>query len=428
MLFDNQAISTGISEKSSRYPALTQTKSRLKQPKLYPKNGYDQQFSDLDQFSPLSDFENAIQDSLSEVSELLRDLDVTQKEDDELSSKSNYRYYMDYARFSPHWKNAEWRGWRLPAQGNHDKYCQKWNFFGCNNVKYHPDKKHYCEHQLFQCKRSRCPKCVESWINRQSNRTTRRIKKHMKIHKSIFKSIVLSPPPEKAANMDYNSLKKWLTKTLKIANIETACIVFHPFRFRDKKKLIPYVSPHFHIATPDHITNTREFYNKTKWIIKNKGDLETDVDVFNFSRYIFSHAGTKERTHVIRYIGSISYRKLKIEKEPKTHLCPYCDLPLLLFRLNPTMKCKPPPINHIGLYDKDAFTLVDIINNDSKIPFYDLVDEPKSTIDYQEHNIYSFELQLLQKIRLPQVMKIQQNMNNVDRKTSLQCTTLNDWI
>ena len=164
-------------------------------------------------------------------------------------------------------------------------------------------------------------------------------------------------------------------------------------------------------------------------MIKNKGELETEVDIFNCVRYLLSHAGVKQRTHVIRYIGSISYRKLKIKKEPKTNHCPYCDLPLLLFRLNPTMKCKPPPINHVGLWDSDAFTLVDTIHDDSKIPFYDFVDNPKSVADYTEYNdIYSFELQLLQKTRLSQVVQLQTIMNELDHKTALNCTTLDKWF
>ena len=315
----------------------------------------------------------------------------------------------------------------MPAQGEYDKYCQKWNFFGCNNVNSHPGKKHYCEHQLFQCKRSKCPKCIESWINRQANRSVKRIVKCSKINKSKFKSVILSPPPDQVENITYDSLKKWLSQVLQIANIKTACIIFHPFRF-DKKKLVPYYSPHFHILTSNHLTNTKEFYNKTKWFIKNKGDLETEVDIFNCIRYLLSHAGVKPRTHVIRYIGSISYRKLKIEKEPKTNHCPYCELPLLLFRLNPTMKCKPPPINHIGLWDSDAFTLVDIIDNDSKIPFYDLTENPKSTADYIEYDIFSFELQLFQKIRLPQVIESQRTMNELNHKTASKCTTLENWL
>ena len=92
------------------------------------------------------------------------------------------------------------------------------------------------------------------------------------------------------------------------------------------------------------------------------------------------------------------------------------------------MKCKPPPINHVGLWDSSCFTLVDIIDNDSKIPFYDLVNNPKSTADYIEYDIFSFELQLFQKIRLSQVMSIKQEMNNPQFKKSRKCTTLEQWL
>ena len=92
------------------------------------------------------------------------------------------------------------------------------------------------------------------------------------------------------------------------------------------------------------------------------------------------------------------------------------------------MKCKPPPINHVGLWDSSCFTLVDIIDNDSKIPFYDLVNNPKSTADYIEYDIFSFELQLFQKIRLPQVIESQRIMNELNHKTSLKCKRLDDFM
>jgi len=55
-----------------------------------------------------------------------------------------------------------------------------------------------------------------------------------------------------------------------------------------------------------------------------------DIDIFNCVRYLLSHAGVRKKTHVIRYLGDISYRKLKVEKEPQKHFCPYCKLPLRL--------------------------------------------------------------------------------------------------
>ena len=77
--------------------------------------------------------------------------------------------------------------------------------------------------------------------------------------------------------MSYDDLKKWLQFALKVANIKTAAVVFHPFRFHDKEKVQPYVSPHFHLMVYGKITNTPEFHNVAKWVIVNKGDLQTDL-------------------------------------------------------------------------------------------------------------------------------------------------------
>ena len=81
------------------------------------------------------------------------------------------------------------------------------------------------------------------------------------------------------------------------------------------------------------VTHTTEFHNKTKWTIKNLGDLETDKDIFTCTRYLLSHAGVKKGTHTVRYLGDISYRKLKVEKESNIPHCPYCELPLRIFSM-----------------------------------------------------------------------------------------------
>lgn len=407
-----------------RYPALTQTNPRLDEK--------EPEFADLDQFTPLSDFENAIQDSLSEVSELFHQIKTgvidAEFQDKELESKSNFRYYLDYARFSKGWKEIEFDGWRLPAQGEFKQYCQKWNFLGCANIEKHPGKQHYAEHQLYECKTSGCPKCVESWINRNANRGTQRWMKYKEQNPyAVLRSVILSPPPS-AYGQSYSQLKKWLKSVLKTANITTCSIIFHPFRFHDKKKLKPFHSPHFHLITSNYLTNTTQFYNKTKWLIKNKGDLETELDIFHNLRYVFSHCGVKTRTHAIRWLGDVSYRKLKVEKQENPSHCPYCSLPLVLFRLNPVMKCKPPPINFVGLYDHDAYIPVYIEDNDTKIPFYDLVDNPKSTIEYEEFEIFSFEMQLLQKFRLPGVLAAIQDFKQLIRKTVSKCIMMDDFF
>ena len=65
--------------------------------------------------------------------------------------------------------------------------------------------------------------------------------------------------------MTYKELKNNLDFALKIAEIKTAVVVFHPFRFDDSKNN-PYVSPHFHLLVYGRVNNSTEFY--IKWPIQ----------------------------------------------------------------------------------------------------------------------------------------------------------------
>ena len=290
---------------------------------------------------------------------------------------------------STYWSEAQWNGFGLPAQSQSKDYCKKWVSYGCNNTKQHPQNHHYAEHSLKSCKTKSCPKCHVDWINRLANHSTKRFMKFTEDKKFFFRHIVLSPPPS-AVNQSYESLKKWFDKVLKIANIKTASFVFHPFRFRDNEKIQPYASPHFHLIVYGKVTNTTEFYNKTKWLIKNKGDLKKELDIFNCVRYMLSHSGVNGRKFSIIYLGDISYRKLKVEKESKSHHCPYCELPLTVFRLVPSSKSRPPPIDHVGLWDSSCFEMVmiDEHDNEPRIPFYDLNERTQQVTELQ---LYSFQ-------------------------------------
>ena len=334
---------------------------------------------------------------------------------------TNYQNYVLQAQSSKHWKEAEFEGFHLVGQGEYKPYCMKWVSWGCNNTKQHPKGKHYAEHQIKSCKVSHCPKCFESWINRQANRSTKRFSTFAAGKKFNFRHILFSPPQEKAKSMSYPELKKWLAHAMTVANIKTCAVVFHPFRFQDKKKSMPYVSPHFHLIVYGKITNTTEFHNKTGWIIKNKGDLETDVSIFNCIRYLLSHAGVRSKTHTLRYLGDISYRKLKVEKEPNSHVCPYCDLPLTIFHIVKSTKSRPPPIDCVGLWEKNCFREFDPTQNDGHIPFY------QKDIDsdtYSEELIYSFEDLLSVETNLPKIIERKAEINQLKYISGFNCQKL----
>ena len=341
-------------------------------------------------------------------------------------SPNNFKNYVYQAQTSPYWKEAEFDGFGLPAQAREKDYCKKWVSYGCGNTKQHPRNQHYAQHEQKSCKTNSCPLCWVDWVNRQANRSTRRFLKFTEDKEFFFRHIVLSPPQELAKGQSYQSLKKWLTKTLKVANIKTASVVFHPFRFQDSKKSMPYVSPHFHLIVYGKITNTTEFYNKTKWTIKNKGDLETEMDIFNCVRYMLSHAGVKKRNHTIRYLGDISYRKLKVDKEPSTHDCPHCNLPLTIYRIVKSTKSLAPPIDHVGLWDSSCFEIVviDDLDKEPRVPYYDINED---TGKVQEKLLYSFEEILSIKMARKAISDRNFALIQAQYPTALQCHTIQEF-
>ena len=319
-------------------------------------------------------------------------------------------------RGKTYWSSAYFDGYVLPAQGQAKPYCKKWISWGCNNTKQHPNGKHYAQHEQKTCKTAHCPKCHVSWINRQASRTTRRCMKFLENKNYNFKHIVLSPPQERAKHMSVDDLKKWLAFACKVANIKTCAVFFHPFRFHDNEKVQPYVSPHFHLLVYGRITNTTEFYNKTRWLIKNKGELKRDIDIFNCVRYLLSHAGVKKGTQVVRYLGDISYRKLKVEKDPQRHVCPYCELPLTIFFIKDSPKSLKPPLNHVGLWESSNFEPYypnDKSHKEQGVPFYELNKNPESELDYKEYLHYSFEEILAVNMALPEILERKYEVNNL---------------
>jgi len=390
-------------------------------------------YDKLDKNSSLQEFENNIGDIFSDISKIGHDaqkdlirflVSQDQVHDNELTSKSNFRYYIDVARFSSNWKQAYYDGFRLPAQGTRYQICKKYIYFGCKNREYHPENKDYIESQQYHCKKSSCPLCVEQWIIREANRVTLRLEKYRKLFKQELKHVVLSPPQDQVQNMSYEKLKTWFSSTLKRAGIRDCMVVFHPFRFRDTKKLDPYFSPHFHLITSNYLTNTTEFYNKTKWTIINKGNLKTDTDIFNCARYMLSHAGVRKGTSTTRWFGNMSYRKLKVEKEPKSLFCPYCESHLVILCLNPVRKHEPPPIDHVGLYHSDVFDLVDA--NADKIPFFDLSENPESLHDITESYHHNFQLKLYQKTILSKIVIEKMVLDSSGHRTSLTSKRIDD--
>ncbi len=162
-----------------------------------------------------------------------------------IESKSATRHILDYARFSTSWKQARWKGYQLPAQGQELKSCHKWGMKGCLNHHEHPNNRVYVQSYLKECARSSCPLCVESWTNRIANRLTRRIEAWCKITNRRASHVVISIPG--VVFDDVPKLKKLVKKIKSQVGITGSADVLHPFRFQKDGKLTPRVDPHLHL-------------------------------------------------------------------------------------------------------------------------------------------------------------------------------------
>ena len=367
-------------------------------------------------------FDNYLENSI-EPDNPFADFDYSEKT---FESPNNFKNYVSQAQSSPHWKEAEFNGYTLPAQGQSKDYCKKWVSWGCGNTAQHPHNKHYAQHEQKSCKTANCPLCFVDWINRQANRSTRRFMKFTEDRNFFFRHIVLSPPQQMAKEIDHATLKKALRKAMKKLNAETCAVVYHPFRF-DNNKSTPRIAPHFHLLVYGKITNTTEFIKKSKgWFVKNKGDLKSELDIFNCVRYLLSHSGIKKNMKAIVYYGDISYRKLKVEKEPSTHDCPHCNLPLTVYRIVKSTKSLAPPIDHVGLWDSSCFEIVVIndLDNEPRIPFYDINEK---TEQIQEKLLYSFEEILSVKTARKAISDRNYALSVAHCPTALQCHAIGDF-
>ncbi|MCH7647127.1 MAG: hypothetical protein IIA83_00765, partial [Thaumarchaeota archaeon] len=91
-------------------------------------------------------------------------------------------------------------------------------------------------------------------------------------------------------------------------------------------------------------------------------------------------------------------------------------------------KHRSPPIDYVGLWDSSCFSPLVDIDNDTKIPFYQMSENPDSDIDYTEELIYSFEELLLIKNHSSVISNRKYDMSLLKFKTSRYCRRLEEFI
>jgi len=252
---------------------------------------------------------------------------------------------FDQIHESSNWYTIDQDGWHFPATKEAHDWCGKWSTRGCLNVNAHKgtecEGKGYVKTYQRSCYRADCEICYKKWIAREANKATRRIEKYENQSGNIAKHIIVSPP-----SWLYGKSKKELAKVSYRILKDVGCIggtsIFHPFRYEKEIKKW-YFSPHFHVIGFGWIERVIENYQKNGWVIKNKGFRDSTFATFY---YQLSHAGIKKHNHALTWFGSLSYSKLKVEKEDYDQdVCPYCNAKLREVESYGIFYCKPPDVS-----------------------------------------------------------------------------------
>jgi len=169
------------------------------------------------------------------------------------------------------------------------------------------------------CNRAECPLCYGKWREKEAKRASYRIRGYRaKFDNPIH--IVISPDQKLLDGMQsYKELRRDAVKIAKRCGLEGGLVVFHPFRRnKDKKIKVParynkkwVYSPHYHVIGKGWIRDTTEIFEKTGWLVKNKGVRDSTRKTIS---YLLSHAGIQKRFHTSTWFGGLSYNRLRTVK------------------------------------------------------------------------------------------------------------------
>lgn len=249
------------------------------------------------------------------------------------------------------WNKIRYQQYRLPATRSMYSWCGVLILLGCLNYKLHQllgkGKRIYVKQYVRSCYRSTCELCFVKWIAREAERAKRRIEKYVEMHPGEEPLHIMLLPPPSQFSLPNEKLKERLMKILEIAEWEGGAVIFHPFKFRENW----YIAPHFHVVGFGSILKLRKAYGKYGWYVKNAGIRES---IFGTFCYLLWHCGVKDGKHSVTWIGKLSYRKLRVEKEKKITCCPVCDdkfVPVIYEGVHPIISLKK---DYAGLIDWDG--------------------------------------------------------------------------
>ena len=240
------------------------------------------------------------------------------------SSLHRVREFVEERKFLTNWETIQHDRWVLPCTKEKHDWCGLWQTFGCLNSSEHKrlgkGNMIYIKQYQRSCYRSTCRECYLKWIARQSNASTKRVEEYERISKKQPIHLILSVNPNQY-HLSYKELRKLAKTIIDKMRFIGGAIIFHPFKF-NKKTRRWYYAPHFHLVGFAWRGLIYQGYGKFGWYVKDKGFRNS---VFQTFCYLLSHCGVRKGSHSVSWIGSLSYSKLKVEKEPRITCCPICE-------------------------------------------------------------------------------------------------------
>jgi len=276
------------------------------------------------------------------------------------SSLHNVASFVDEYKFLTNWDTVEHDGWVLPSTQEPHDWCGLWKTVGCLNEVQHEKlgkgRRIYVKQYQRSCYRAVCKTCYLKWMARQANKATRRIEKYSELSFKKPIHVILCIPPSQHS-LPIKLLRKRMNQLLKISKMDGGAVVFHPFRFRQNDRRW-YYSPHFHLVGFGNKQKIASAFGKFGWFIKICDERES---VFQTFCYLLSHCGIKKQNHTLTWLGSLSYSKLKLEKEPTNTDCPICGRKFVEIYYEGVHPVVPPDQPYEGLVDSGDWFEVETI-------------------------------------------------------------------
>jgi len=242
-------------------------------------------------------------------------------------------------------------------------------FLGCDCVEKHDrvtldgvvhrGEVHIHKPVFLSCDKPSCPVCKDSWANREAMAIEHRLAEGSK-HFGQVEHLMISVP-YCDYGLDIDVLREKIIKLLKGRGIVGACLIPHGGRYANpvearRKGVVAgwRLSVHFHVlgyilgayskcrhcerkwncdpACDGVDSRLWKAFNEDGYYMKVFGKRKS---VFKTARYLLGHSTMKRnsvRSHIVTWMGCVSYRKMKVTKDMRKALCPICHEPMVLLR------------------------------------------------------------------------------------------------